>query len=89
MIDADFERRSELTTLAGYTARYEALLADFQRGGVPAACNCAWVQVETELTQMGLERRYLTYASFRAASAQARNRKNVNKMKSPRTLLTR
>lgn len=79
---------TEIRTLHGYHARYAEILADFQADGTRAACMRAWESVECELfTEFG-ERRYTSYASFRAASAQARKRKSVNKMTFRRVLLT-
>lgn len=77
-----------IQTLDGYLARYAEILADLQAQNTPAACMRAWESVEIELlTEFG-ERRYTTYASFRAASAQARRRKGVNKMRTRVILLT-
>lgn len=79
---------TEIRTLHGYHARYAEILADFQAQDIRAACMRAWQAVECELfTDFG-ERRYTSYASFRAASAQARKRKRVNKISFRRVLLT-
>lgn len=77
-----------LNTFEGYHTRYAEILADFQAGNVSAACKKAWESVECELFIEYGERRYTTYASFRAASAQARRRKSVNKMTLTIILLT-
>lgn len=83
--NADFVN---IQTLDGYLARYAEILADFQAQNTPAACMRAWESVEIELfTEFG-ERRYTTYASFRAASAQARRRKKINKVRITTILLT-
>lgn len=79
---------TEIRTLHGYQSRYAEILADFQASDTHAPCKKAWEAVECELfTEFG-ERRYTTYASFRAASAQARKRRSVNKISFRRVLLT-
>ena len=64
----------DLTTIEGYQARYSERLAELQAAGVRAACQRAWESVEVELFEAYGQRRYLTYASFRANTARFRRK---------------
>lgn len=77
----------DLTTIEGYQARYSERLAELQAAGVRAACRRAWESVEVELFEAYGQRRYLSYASFRASTSQIRRRR-INKMKYRVILLT-